>query len=379
MRIIFLLLTLITSVCASDPQSDPLLHILPRFEDLIHQSMNQKKIPGMAVAIVSKGQVIFMKGFGVRALGTNAPVNTKTLFQLGSVSKVITATLVAILKRDQHLNIDQFTKVLPDVTLKHILSHTTGIPSAGFNNRIERGDSPLEIQEMLKNVERQDVPGEKFAYHNAVYNLTKIIIEQEIGHPFEVVLQEKLFGPFQMRQTFSTWQGFLSQENRISPHVFSKAKGKKKKAAIKTITRVSPRKEYMDFPAAAGMSSTIEDMALFLNVVMGARPEVISSDDLKDFMQPVVHTPDQWRRTSKHRDRITETYYGLGWRYMTFANNPLIFHGGWIRGISTIVAFLPNQQVGIVILQNAESGLPAQLTMQFFDWVLGLHSKKWIK
>jgi beta-lactamase class C len=99
---------------------------------------------------------------------------------------------------------------------------------------------------------------------------------------------------------------------------------------------------------------------------------------LEEFIHPVIHTPDQWHRTKKHRDRITETHYGLGWRHMTFAGHPVVFHGGMLRGFSTILAFLPDQEVGIIILQNANSSLASRLSMQFFDWVLGLPSKKWM-
>ncbi|WP_410960322.1 hypothetical protein, partial [Salmonella sp. SAL4431] len=83
------------------------------------------------------------------------------------------------------------------------------------------------------------------------------------------------------------------------------------------------RKEYADFPAAGGLSSNIHDMALFLAAIMGARPDVIPSEALDEFIRPVIHTPDQWQRTQTHRDRITETQYGLGWRHMVFAGQPL--------------------------------------------------------
>jgi len=184
-----------------------------------------------------------------------------------------------------------------------------------------------------------------------------------------------------MISTSSTWETFIGQENRASPHVLKKIKSKKgkKSKTLKTTLRLVPyRKEYTNFPAAGGFSSNAYDMALFLNAAMGGRPDVISSDDLSEFMRPVIHTPDQWRRTQKHRDRITETQYGLGWRYLTFAGHPLVFHGGWLRGFSTMLAFLPKEQVGIVVLQNMESSVPFLLSMQFFDWVLGLPPKKWV-
>jgi beta-lactamase class C len=379
MRAFFAFFLLIMTTSATDQGGDPTLSALPKLESLIHQTMHQKKIPGMAVAVVSKGKIIFIRGFGVRTIGKKDPINLKTMFQLGSVSKAISSTLVAILNRNQEISLDQPLDILPEATLRNVLSHTTGLPSAGFNALIEGGATPLEAHQKLQDATLKAEPGEMFAYHNVVYNLITGIIERQIGDSFESILQTKLFKPLQMTQTFSTWEGFMSNENRASPHIFSKTKGKKGKSANKVARKAPYRQEYTNFPAAGGLSSNIHDMALFLSAVMGGRPDVVSAQDLEDFIRPLIHTPDQWARTQKYRDRITETQYGLGWRYMTFAGNPLVFHGGWIRGFSTILAFLPNQQVGIVILQNAEASTSFQLTMQFFDWVLGLPSKKWIK
>ena len=64
---------------------------------------------------------------------------------------------------------------------------------------------------------------------------------------------------------------------------------------------------------------------------------------------------------------------------MTFGGHHLVFHAGWIRGISSLISFIPEKNVGIVILQNAESNLPFTLSMQFYDWILGLPQKEWIK
>jgi len=119
-------------------------------------------------------------------------------------------------------------------------------------------------------------------------------------------------------------------------------------------------------------------MALFLAAVMGARPDLLPTKAVEELITPVIHTPDQWGRTQKYRDRITKTQYCLGWRHLTYADQPFVFHAGWIRGVSPLVAFLPKQDVGIVILQNAESGTSFRLTMQFFDQVLGLPSKRWL-
>ena len=69
------------------------------------------------------------------------------------------------------------------------------------------------------------------------------------------------------------------------------------------------RQDYANFPAAGGCSSSIHDMAQLLAAILGAYPDVVTPHDLDAFIRPLVHTPDQWQRSSAHRDRITETHY----------------------------------------------------------------------
>ena len=358
---------------------DIVIPLLPKLEALIKQAMKKKQIPGLAVAVVSRGNIIYMKGFGVRTVGKPEPITKETVFQLGSISKAISSTLIAVLTKQNVLHLDHPIDFLPGTTLRHVLSHTTGIPSAGFNALIERGGLKEEAKEEIKKLTTEDPPGTKFIYHNVVYNLLTDVIEGQVGTSFEATLQARLLMPLHMTHTSSTWDSFINSNNRASPHTFNKTKKKKGKKQKRAIKKAPYRIEYTNYPAAGGFSSNIVDMAQFLTAVMGARPDVIPLEDLEDFTTPVIHTPDQWQRSKKDRDRISKTQYGLGWRHMIFANQPLVFHGGWLRGFSNTLAFLPEQEVGIIILQNAESSLAYGICMQFFDWILKMPNKKWIK
>lgn len=382
LRVFLLLLILILTAPAETKSTTPAISFLPKFEALINQAMQQKKVPGLAVAIVMDGKVIFMKGFGVREVGRPEPVDTHTVFQIGSASKAITSVLVALLNRDQILSLDHPINTIPKATVRHILSHTTGIPSPGFNALIESGVPAVDVYKTVEATTPDGHPGEKFAYHNVVYSLIGEIIKRQSGLSFEEALQTRLFKPLHMTETSSTWDAFISRLNRASVHTFSKdkkKKGNKGKTNNSQVLKVPYRQDYANFPAAGGCSSSIHDMALFLAAILGAHPDVISPHDLDAFIQPLVHTPDQWQRTLAHRDRITETHYGLGWRTMTFGGHHLVFHAGWIRGITSLISFIPEKRVGIVVLQNAELNLPFTLSMKFYDWILDLPPKQWIK
>jgi len=93
--------------CTIGLADDSVLAALPKLEESISHVMEKKKIPGMAVAVVYKGKVVYIKGFGVRSIKTKEPVNQHTVFQLGSVSKAISSALVLVLKQEKILHLDR--------------------------------------------------------------------------------------------------------------------------------------------------------------------------------------------------------------------------------------------------------------------------------
>jgi beta-lactamase class C len=378
LKILFAFLIAISIGAVKAVSNNSTLPLLTKFETFVNKAMQEKKVPGLAVAIVLDGQIIFLKGFGVKTVGNPDPIDIQTVFQIGSASKAITSVLVSLLNREQIISLDHPIEIIPGATVRHVLSHTTGISSAGFNSLIEKGVPAHKVYDVVKTTLPTTQPGEKFAYHNVVYNLVEKVIEEQCDMSFSDVLKAYLLDPLNMKQTVSTWQEFIDKTNRVSVHAFTNGKGKKGKS-IRNVQKVSYRRDYANFPAAGGCSSSIHDMALFLAAILGARPDVFSPQDLEQFINPLVHTPDQWHRSSAHRSRITETHYGLGWRTMTFGGHHLVFHGGWIRGINALISFIPEQKIGIVILQNAESGLPFALSMQFYDWFLNMPEKQWLR
>jgi CubicO group peptidase (beta-lactamase class C family) len=96
---------------------------LPPLESLVKKTIEDRNIPGMAVAVVHNGKIIYEKGFGVRACGHKQLVDRETVFQIGSVSKPVSATLTAILCRENLLDINEPVDGIPGATLRHILGH----------------------------------------------------------------------------------------------------------------------------------------------------------------------------------------------------------------------------------------------------------------
>jgi beta-lactamase class C len=154
---------------------------------------SEKKLPGFALTIVQGGKVICTKLSGVTSLKTKKPITEKTIFQLGSVSKTYTSTLVGVLLEKEGISLsDKITNVLDSLSfpegieVKHVLSHTTGFPKYGFNALIESEKKNFsEIAEQLSKTPLVSDPGEKYDYHNVAYSLIDPYIVKKTGETFE--------------------------------------------------------------------------------------------------------------------------------------------------------------------------------------------------
>lgn len=351
--------------------------ILAQYEKYLDKTIKDKKAPGCAIAIVYKNQVIFMKGYGVRRLGKPDKIDADTVFQLGSVSKPVASTLVAVLQNQGLLNInDPVDDYLPKFALKgtkdpkalkikHVLSHSTGLSRAGFNNMIESHSSHACIIRALQTTPVRFPIGKRYDYNNAMYSLIGEITMSATRRSFQENLTNYLLKPLNMSRTSSTFQGLMRTENRACPHV---RHGKKSLHACQTYSQ-----GYYTVAPAGGINSSVRDMATFLKAQMGAFPGVLDKKILSRLHQPIIPTPKQNLGSyDGPRENIKNAHYGLGWRLIDFNDRKLVFHGGWLKGFTNFIAFIPEEQIGIVVLHNAENKFSSKVAMRFFDIYLGI-------
>lgn len=340
-------------------------------------ALQQKKnVPGFAMGVVKGGQIVYAKGFGVRNINTGDPVNADTVFQLGSVSKVFAGTLVGILLERKFLHLDNKIKqYLPhyefhdDTSLRHVVTHTTGIPRYGFNAMIESGKkSREEVMDRLTKTELKCSPGTCYDYHNAMFSLVDMIIESAMGMSYEQVLQNYLLIPLGMTHTSLSHDDLLQHDNRAVPHI---------KTQNGTIACKGYRTEYYDFAPTAGVNTSLNDMLKFLQAALGHKTDVVSHATLKLIHTPLTAAKDIFERNPGNHKRFNASSYGIGWRILDYQGHKIVFHGGWVKGFINIIALLPEQDVGIVVLQNTETSFPWIVAMNFFDQVLGFPDREW--
>jgi CubicO group peptidase (beta-lactamase class C family) len=215
----FFLLLVVGMANLFSVSADPLSLPLKKLDQYIQRQVKQEKVIGCAVAVVSNGKAVFLKAYGVRKKGKKEPTTPETVFQLGSLSKTITASLVALLQKEGRVSLQDsvskyYSHLLPATQLQHLLNHTSGYSRTGWNQKIEAGQTRNQLLQLLAKCQ-QDTPGETYDYHNVVYSLLQEVVEKSCQQSFKEALMQRLFHPLRMTRTSVGYDDFDKQQNLI--------------------------------------------------------------------------------------------------------------------------------------------------------------------
>jgi len=351
-----------------------------QLEQLAAQLVAQKHLPGLAMAIVQNGQVVSMRGFGVTELGGNQPITIDTVFRLASLSKAFAATLSALLIDEDAMSWDSpIVNQLPafklrnlasaqTVSVRDILSHRVGLTRNTYDRDLESDQPYPLLAERLSDAPMACAPGDCYAYQNIAFSLIGDLVFAATGDFYSHQVEKRIFAPLGMYSSTYGRDGLEASASWAHPHVRS-GRG---------WAPVEPKESYYHVPPAAGVNSSIHDMAQWLIAQMGHRPDVLSPALLNEIHTPQVATPGELRGAPWRRERLTNAYYALGWRVFDYSGHTLIFHGGAVQGYRAMIAFLPDEDVGMVVLWNSESAAPSGLLPSLLDRVLGLPTQDWL-
>ncbi len=356
--------TLATAISISkkekrEPAANPYFtHLAHAYDSVFRTLMKKYDAPGASVAIVYDTTVLLLQGYGVRELNTYDSVDIHTVYRLASVSKPFASFLTGILVQENVLQWDDtvashwpaFKLKSPESTreikIRHVLSHTAGLPYHTYTNMIEEGLPADTLLNYLRDIKLVSKPGELYSYQNVGYSIIGKVIEQATGKNYQMQLHEKVFTPLGMKDASTDYIGLLSNKNMAQPHLFKR--GKLRPTIVHdTYYNVSP---------AGGVNASIADMANWLEALLGNRPDVIGKEILDSLFAPNVLAKSRNRNFYKW-NRVKQAYYGLGWRILHFPNDTLIYHGGYVAGYRSEVALLPTEKIAICVLSNA----PGQL------------------
>jgi CubicO group peptidase (beta-lactamase class C family) len=315
--------------------------------------MRRTRIPGMAVAVVHGGRVVYARGFGVRRLGRSAKVDPDTVFQIASVSKSVGATVVArAVGRGVVAWSDPVTKHLADfelsdpavtrmVTIGDLYSHRSGIPGEAGDDLEGLGFSRMQIIRRLRLLPLNPFRV-TYGYSNFGMTTAAEAVARAAGMPWERLSERLLYEPLGMRSTSSTYADFLGRRNRATIH--ARVEDGFAAKYIRDPDAQSP---------AGGVSSSARDMSrwMALNLAAGRwRGEQLIDPAalLQAHTAQIVNAP---AKTPTSRSN----HYGYGFNVEASSSGQVRWghSGAFFVGTGTCFGMLPAGDVGIVVLTNA--------------------------
>lgn len=351
------------------------------FETLCDRVMAAAHLPGMAAALVKDGNVISVRGIGVRDAVTRAPVGPDSVFRLASLSKAFASTTAALLvERGQLGWEDPVREFLPAfalkdtsgtarLTLRDVLSHRTGLPANALDRVVEANVHYPDLVRQLSTVAGNCTVGSCYSYQNVAFSAAGDLIYAATGDFYSQWGERLLFEPLGMRSASFGLDAIEASADWARPHV-RRGTG---------YAPVSPKPTYYRLAPAAGVNASARDMASWLQAQLGHRPEVLSREVLDSIQSPQVQSPYERSGAPWRRQRIRDAWYGLGWRVFDYSGHRLVWHAGAVQGYRAIIAMLPDHDFGIVLMWNADSSVPTGIMPTTLDRYLGLPVVDWLQ
>jgi len=365
---ICLTFTLLLASCSKPPEPevvtpDPAIEdaiawgkFIKNYENYLETFFKANSIPGSAVVVVKGDSIAYINGFGVREKEQPGSVDPQTIFRIGSLSKGFASVAAATLVEDGLLQWDErLIDILPGfalknqeqaqrITVKHILSHSTGLPRHTFTNLVEDGLPLSEIMGRFAEVDLLGKEGQSFGYQNASYSLIQLVIEAKTGLSYEDYLKKTIFDAGGLTSASTDAASFKSSPNHALPHRRMPGQG---------YQPVPLNQKYYSASAAGGVNASISDMGQWLKIVLGGRPDIIKQKSLDQLFTPIIETPKQeyfdgW-------EGVTKSSYGMGWRVLAFEGRKLAYHGGLVNQFRCEIALDLENKTGICFLFNTQS------------------------
>ncbi len=383
---------------------------LDRLAAYIESARALWEVPGLAVAVVKDDKVVMARGFGVREVGKAAPVNEHTIFALSSMGKAFAAAAAGVMVDEGKLDWDDpVVEHLPwfqladpwitrHVTVRDLLSHRGGI--AGDVSWVATTAPRKEIVRRARYLTPVSSFRSRYNYSNVGITTAGLAVAAAAGVDWHTVMNERVLRPLRMDSSNThlndLWDsadiapcylcaldhpvGIEQSKHRniVMPHV--REDGEVRPIAWRTVDNIAP---------AGSINSNVVDMAQWLRMHLGK-----GMYDGRRFLSEAVvnemHTPQIVIRPDElpigptlpeAEDRFHFWAYGLGWRMNDYRGQKMIWHTGGITGFYSIMALLPDANVGVVVLTNGWRGSPALLVyaivLRLFDAYLGGPASDW--
>ena len=353
---------------------------LKKLDAYYAKALSDWGVPGMSIAIVKDGKVVFSKGYGVKEEGKSEKPDGSTLYAIASNTKAFTSAAIARLVDEGKLSWDdKVSSHLPyfalydpwvssNTTVRDLLCHRVGLKT--FSGDILWYRSTLTAEEILKRVPYLPKAYEfraGYGYSNVMYLAAGEVIEKVSGQSWHDYIGKHFFEPLAMNRSVTSVKELEEIDNVATPH---------RVVGDKHVPM--PWEEWSTVAAMGGIISSVDDMAKWM--IMNLNNGILKNDTLFSTQtRNVLWTPHNIFAVD-HTDPDNATHirgYALGWTVSDYYGHFRVGHTGGYSGMLSAVTLIPDQKLGVVVLTNGLKGIFTPLVNYTVDAFLNIPERDW--
>lgn len=332
----------------------------------IESQLAYRGLPGLSIGIVHAQALVWAAGFGRASLTPDRPARPDTLYRIASITKLFTSTAILQLRDADRLRLDDpvvqhlpWFRIepahadAPVTTIRHLLTHTAGLPREAGSPYWTDGEfpTPAQVRERLT-TQRAALPIEtEWKYSNLGLTLAGEVVSAVSGQSYPDYVTSHILQPLGMDRTF------VATPPADHPAL---ATGYSRRLPAGP-REVAPFTDGRGITPAANMTTCVSDLARFAMLQFRDGPaggaQILRGSTLRE-MQRVHWLEPDW-----------EAGWGLGFRITRVRGKTYVGHGGALRGYRTILHLCPEDRIGVIVLTNADDGNPLEFADRAFQWV----------
>lgn len=366
----FVMVLLLSSTCFAMSKSESGIQSiagdLKLLETWVNAQQEYRNIPGISIGLVYDQELIYSKSFGYADLEKKTLLTEQTPFRMASITKTFTATALMQLRDAGKLRLDDPVEMYlpwfnisqrfpgePPITIRHLLTHTSGLPrEADFPYWTDHNFPTMEqIKETLSTQETIYPPATEIKYSNLGMSLAGEIVAVVSGESYEEYVQTHILEPLGMVAS-SVIPDLSYQQLLVTPYSHRQASG---------THEVEDYTDTKGIASAASLASTVTDLANYVALQFrendNSPSAVLKGSSLRE-MHRVQFLRPSW-----------SSGWGLGWSVWQRNGKTINGHSGWVGGNRTQIMFIPTEKVGVIVLTNADDGEPSFFARHILDFM----------
>lgn len=354
----------------------------PAVEQLFRNHAANNQLPGLAYGVVAGGELVLSGSFGYSNIEEKIPTDAKTMFRIASMSKSFTALAILQLRDSGKLNLDEpaetylpemkdivyLTTDAPRITIRHLLTHSSGFPEDNPWGDRQLSDTDQELMHLIENgVSFSNVPGINYEYSNLGFALLGQIVQRVSGMPFTRYMSEHVFKPLGMNST--VWEFEDAPAERLALG-YGWRNGE---------WFDEPLLHHGSFGAMGGLITSIEDFSIYAALHLAAWPSRSDAESgpLKRSSLREMHQP--WKFAGLNTDSADASgracptasayAYGLGWR-RDCNDRTYVRHSGGLPGFGSNWTLMPNYDLAVISFDNLTYASTDAVNMTVLDTII---------